>query len=182
MKRKTLLIVTLLSILAMLFTVAAAPAAKGVFHLVDARFVSGKGFVFVFSVSGKVGSLKGSVSTSSNSFSLNCVETDGAHVNCTVNGALAAYQGKPATVSINGQSFATKLPYKFDCKSVTWTSHTNWPDGTTSYWWNYADTLQDAQNLAGLYYEWDGEMSDGNFSCSEEVPPPFGAREVYIHP
>jgi hypothetical protein len=178
MNRKTLLIVTLLCIVAMLFTVAAAPAAKGkaVFHLIDARFVSGKGFVFMFQATGDVGDLAGSVTTSSNTFSLNCKAVDKARVSCTVNGALAAYQGKPATVKLNGQSFATKLPYKFDCKSWTWTSHD--PDGYS--YWNYADTLQSAQEWAAENYALYGEVSDGNYSCSEESYSDGDYRAVYI--
>jgi hypothetical protein len=148
MKRSLLIIVSLLAILAMLFTTAATipPSVK----FVLARFTPGKGVVFVFEVNGlQDKDLKGYVNFSGKRFNLDCAPGDANKVNCVAGDGISQFAGKSVSGVLAGFGFTAKVPARrVSCDSWSFKSDAGWyyifsnvNDGTDAIWTHYHESV-----------------------------------------
>lgn len=137
MKKKALLILALVSVIVLVLGTAAAPMDGKRVNLVETRFISGKGVVFIFDVQGLTkADLK---NTFSSAGSVDCKFKDDGRVACTVQYA-NQYAGQQIAISLAGYGFYANVPEAFTCYgwSNTWLG----PDGQAytifgpynSYW------------------------------------------------
>mgnify|MGYP006921593584 CR=1 FL=1 len=113
MNRKLLLFLILISIVSMLAGTAAAPFESRSFHLVEVRFIDGKGVVFLFDTTGKF--TKSDLDTAfafagGNSLDAHCVfNQDHDQIRCTVK-LVNPYAGQSILVGLMGQGFWAIVP------------------------------------------------------------------------
>jgi len=112
MQKKFLVVLSIVSILEMLFGVAAAPAATKSLALEDVRFVGGKGYVFLFTATGnfKQSDLSGFVTIGNDGFDLACKLRDDGKVSCVAFKLSPSYTGRQAVVHLAGFIFYTVIP------------------------------------------------------------------------
>lgn len=115
MKKRMIIIMTLIAIIAMVAGTAAAPLKSRSFRLVDTRFVNGTGVVFIFSTTGEF--TKADMSTAfayagGDSLDTYCeVREDVSQIVCTVF-LVNQYVGKDIVVGLLGQGYWTTVPAK----------------------------------------------------------------------
>jgi hypothetical protein len=111
-QKKFMYIVGLTAILGMLFGVAAAPAVTKSLVLEDVRFISGKGYVFLFSATGnfKQNELSGFVNIGNDGFDLACKLRDDGKVSCVAFKLSPSYTGRQAVVHLAGFVFYPIIP------------------------------------------------------------------------
>jgi hypothetical protein len=125
MKRSLLVLVSLLAIVAMLFTTAAAtpPSVK----LVTSRFVPGKGVVFIFEVKGlEHKEMKGWVNYSGKEFSMDCNTGDANTVSCVVSDGISQFEGKAVSGVLAGLGFSATVPVKRTACSWSFVTDAGW--------------------------------------------------------
>lgn len=114
MKKKTIFLLTLISILGLAFASAAAPAKTA--SLAGVEFVQGKGLVLTFNVAGKFSpaDLKGSLYVYGHkSYPLDCAfkdNQDNTSVACVGGDGLREYAGKGALARLAGLGFYITIP------------------------------------------------------------------------
>jgi hypothetical protein len=113
MSRKFLFTLTLISMLAAMLTVAAAPAPARRITLVETVYLREKGVTFKFSLEGefKDRELKGSIQYDGKAGNIHCNYNDkAALVVCTAPKATAQHAGATGIVTLAGFSFAVIIP------------------------------------------------------------------------
>ena len=114
MNKKVFLALAILSILAMTFVSAAAPAKTATYA--GAQFIQGKGLVLTFNVSGKfsAGELKGSIYVyGDKSYQMNCYyknSTDNTVLGCVAPDKLKMFAGKGAVARFGDFGFYITIP------------------------------------------------------------------------
>ncbi len=113
MKKSMLIAVTVISILMMLFSTAAAPAPRSI-TLDSFIYIPGKGFVGIFNIKGewKSGDIWGFVTTRHDQLELDCNFRDDGKVSCVASGGIAQYQGKIVKLVVYGYAFDALVPNK----------------------------------------------------------------------
>lgn len=115
MKKRMTIILTLISIIAMVAGTAAAPLESRSIKLVSTQFIQGKGVVFLFATTGKFtkSDLKTAFAyTGGDSLSMDCKIKDGEdQIVCTA-ALVNQYVGKSIMVGLIGQGFWTTVPAK----------------------------------------------------------------------
>jgi hypothetical protein len=122
MQKKLMLVISIISILGMLFGVAAAPAVTKSVVLDDVRFIAGKGYVFLFTFKGafKQSELSGFVNIGSDGFDLACKLRDDGKISCVAIQLSPSYAGREAVVHLAGFIFYATIP-GFPCNSIDFT-------------------------------------------------------------
>ena len=113
MSKKLVLMMLLISMLAALFSTAAAPMTVKRITLVETVYLREKGVTFKFQVEGEVKEkeLKGYLVLEGKSLKLRCNYNDGSGLlNCTAPGGTAKYAGSSGYISLAGFSFWVSIP------------------------------------------------------------------------
>ena len=123
MKKNTVLVLALISILTMVAVTAMAPQTSRSIQFQEARFVSGKGVVFLFSTTGSFSNaeLKTAVAyTGGQSLNTHCVVKNGMHkIACTVK-LINQYVGQDVVIYLLEQGFWSTVPEKiYPCIGFT---------------------------------------------------------------
>ena len=112
MKKKTLIVLILISIVALVFGTAASSMGGKRVNLAETRFIEGKGVVFIFEVEGLTkADLKNSFSSAG---SVDCKFKDDGRVACTVQYA-NQYAGQQIPISLAGYGFYADVPAAYNC-------------------------------------------------------------------
>ena len=141
MKNKLFLLLSLISIMAMLVGTAANPLESRSISLAEVRFVQGKGVVFLFDITGKF--TKSDLDTAyayagGNSLDVHCVIKKGQdQIACTVH-AINQYAGQSVLIGLLGQGFWATVPYKCLGFSVVFPFE---PTSTYIYAWSWFGSL-----------------------------------------
>lgn len=117
MKKRAFLILALISIVVMLAGTAAAPMASRSISFLDARFVPGKGVVFLFETTGVF--TKSDMNTAfayadGKSLDIDCHMKDNSQIACTV-ALINQYAGQSVVVGLIGQGFWATVPGTVTC-------------------------------------------------------------------
>lgn len=122
MQKKLMLVLSIISILGVLFGAAAAPAATKSLTLDDVRFIDGKGYVFLFSYTGnfKQSELYGFVNIGNDGFDLACKLRDDGKISCVAIQLSPSYAGREAVVHLAGFVFYAIIP-GLPCNSIDFT-------------------------------------------------------------
>jgi hypothetical protein len=113
MSKKLVLTMLLVSLLAVIFATAAAPAVVKRMTLVETVFLREKGVTFKFQVEGnfRESDLKGYLVVEGKSLKLRCNYNDGAGLlNCTAPGGTAKFAGTSGYITMAGFSFVVYIP------------------------------------------------------------------------
>ena len=128
MQKKTLIILTLVSIIALVFGTAAAPMDGKRVNLVESRFIDGKGVVFIFETVGLTNAdLKNAFSSAG---SVNCKFKDDSRVACTVKYA-NQFAGQQIAINLAGYGFFAEVP---SSKTVCYGSVYTFANGDVEFW------------------------------------------------
>lgn len=112
MKKKVGLILVLISIVALVFSTAAAPMDGKIVSFVGSHFIPGKGVVFIFEVSGITQADLNAASSPVGS--VDCNFKDDGNVACTVKHA-NQYAGQSIPFNLAGYGFSVSVPGNFTC-------------------------------------------------------------------
>ena len=112
MRKRFMLTLVLISILAALWGVAAAPEQKRSVSLVETNYYREKGVVFKFKLSGefKDNELKGSVLVDKKTIKVYCVRTKNGGAQCVAASVTSRLAGKQGIIKFAGYSFAFIVP------------------------------------------------------------------------
>lgn len=122
MKKRMVLILSLISIFLMVAGTAAVPLKSRSIHLTETRFIQGKGVVFLFATTGEF--TKSDLDTAfaysgGQSLDVNCNIKNGMdQIACTVK-LVNQYAGQDIVVGLIGQGFWTTVPEKPECIPVS---------------------------------------------------------------
>ncbi|MEW5830158.1 MAG: hypothetical protein AB1846_14790 [Chloroflexota bacterium] len=193
MNKKALFVLAIISILAMTFASAAAPAKTATYQ--GAQFIQGKGLVLTFNVSGKfsAGELKGSIYVyGEKSYQMNCYfkdNTDNTVLGCVAPDKLKMFAGKGAVARFGDFGFYITIPstgYYCNGTEVLYAiGRVTLADGTVVDWrypYSYPD-FGNGPDVAGrmkafdiAYYQSLGlQVVDWDFifeGCKETLSPP----------
>lgn len=115
MKKSLFLFLSLLSLVVLFTSVAAAPAEVRLLKLVSIEHWFNKGVVFKFQVTGKFSQeeLKGFVNISDREFGLDCSFDDYGFLTCVGGDALDQFVGRQGLVVVAGQGFYVIIPPRY---------------------------------------------------------------------
>ncbi len=115
MKKSLFLFLSLLSLVVLLTSLAAAPAEVRLLKLVSIEHWFNKGVVFKFQVTGKFSQeeLKGFVNISDREFGLDCSFDDYGFLTCVGGDALDQFVGRQGVVVVAGQGFFVTIPPRY---------------------------------------------------------------------
>jgi hypothetical protein len=133
MKKITSFVLTVVVLICTLWFNAGSATAAGTITYTGARFVWGKGVVFVFDASGyRNRDVKNaSLSIGPDSFGVHCtVNKKAGKIICVAGGGLTRYAGQMGILTVAGHSFYVKIPDKGPLPSVNGNVPLTCPPGT----------------------------------------------------
>jgi hypothetical protein len=112
MKKKLVLMLVAISVIAMLVTLAAAPAGQKSVRLLGVHFSKNQ-LMLKFEVAGftKRTDLHGSITVDKINYPIKCTYNDPKHLTC-IAPKMSKYNGLPARVWVAGFAFYTQVPFR----------------------------------------------------------------------
>lgn len=195
--KKSLFVLSILSILLLMISTAATPMNLTGVSLIDVDFHPGKGIVLRFNILGDTkGDFSGVINISGREYNMDCNVNDSGILVCVAAGGVGQYSGQAVSGAINGFPFSANLPAKYSCN---WWSYTSYGfmvddvdgdglDETVQYYYTYnvPDFGQIADNLDRwgetlLNKECQTSTKD-SFSFSESVFGEYQGYDIVVNP
>jgi hypothetical protein len=171
MKKNLTLILVLVSLLAILFTMAASAPDITVLKLKETKFEPGKGVVLIFEITGKARKphYEGTIFASGNPYGMNCTVDDNSELVCVVGDAISQIEGQSVTGRILGFRFETVVPIKVEANSQS-ASCTGYSVSTEEGWDYIFENLEDMTHIVETFY---GEHPiAGTMQCYQQAWSP----------
>lgn len=172
MKTRLFLILSILSILTMFVSVAAAPAKKGDITgltLTGVKHEPGKGVVLKFKVEGDATQSRysGVATISGTQFPISCQTNNSNELSCVVSGGVSQFEGKTITGQVYGFAFSATVPVKRTCDWYVVTTYSTYP-GYEGYW-QYSVAEENFEEFDAFAASWD-ETTVGTACQSTPYP------------